>query len=107
LLFAFAGHLLLAFPSGRLQTKAELGVVTAGYVVVSVLQLPALLFEEHGGKEPRTLLLIEPDRPLSDALDAAQAAAGIAVIVATLTILVRRWRAGPPPRRPAPGAGGW
>lgn len=30
LLFAFAGHLLLAFPSGRLQTKAELGVVTAG-----------------------------------------------------------------------------
>jgi signal transduction histidine kinase len=101
LLFAFAGHLLLAFPSGRLQTKAELGVVTAGYVVATVLQLPALLCEEHGGDEPRNLLLIEPDRRLSDALDAAQAAAGVALIVASLTILVRRWRTATPPQRRA------
>jgi signal transduction histidine kinase len=101
LLFAFAGHLLLAFPSGRLQTKAELGVVTAGYLVVTVLQLPALLFEDHGGDEPRNLLLIEPDRRLSDALDAAQAAAAVALIVASLTILVRRWRTATPRQRRA------
>jgi signal transduction histidine kinase len=101
LLFALAGHLVLAFPSGHLQTKTERGVVGAGYLVVTVLQVPALLFEEEGGEEPRNLLMIEPDRRLSDALDAVQAAAAVAVIVATLTILVRRWQTATPPQRRA------
>jgi signal transduction histidine kinase len=101
LLFALAGHLVLAFPSGHLQTKTERGVVGAGHLVVTVLQVPALLFEEEGGEEPRNLLMIEPDRRLSDALDAVQAAAAVAVIVASLTILVRPWRTATPPQRRA------
>ena len=40
LLFAFAGHLLLAFPGGRLQTNTERGIVAASYLVVTVLQAP-------------------------------------------------------------------
>jgi signal transduction histidine kinase len=107
LLLALAGHLLLAFPSGRLETKTERGVIAAGYLAVTVLQVPALLFEEPGGEEPRNLLLIEPDQRLSDALDGVQAVAAVAVIAASLTILVRRWWTATPPQRRALAPVAW
>jgi signal transduction histidine kinase len=44
---AFAAHLLLAFPTGRLGSRAERVIVGAGYFVVTVLQVPSLLFEER------------------------------------------------------------
>jgi len=43
---AICGHLLIAFPSGRLETRAERWVVGGTYFTVTVLQLPSLLFEE-------------------------------------------------------------
>jgi signal transduction histidine kinase len=87
---AILGHLLLAFPTGRLQTRAERLVVTAGYVVVTVLQVPALLFEQPG--EPRNLLIVHGDQSLSDALDATQFVAALGVILASASIIVRRGR---------------
>ena len=59
---AVLGHLLLAFPTGRLNTRAERTVVVAAYFAVTVLQVPSLLFEEPG--EPRNLLIVEGDQPL-------------------------------------------
>jgi signal transduction histidine kinase len=94
---AFAGHLVLAFPTGQLRTPLERAVVTAGYLVSTVLQVPSLLFEE----DPRNLLVIDPDQSLSDVLDAAQFAAAIGVIAASFVILARRWRAATPPQRRA------
>jgi signal transduction histidine kinase len=94
---AFAGHLVLAFPSGRLTSRLERGVVTAGYLVSTVLQVPSLLFEE----DPRNLLAIEPDQGLSDLLDGVQFAAAVVVIGASFLILARRWRAATPPQRRA------
>jgi signal transduction histidine kinase len=94
---AFAGHLVLAFPTGQLRTPLERTVVTAGYLVSTVLQVPSLLFEE----DPRNLLVIDPDQSLSDILDAAQFAAAIGVIAASFVILARRWRAATPPQRRA------
>src|SRR5215212_6379235 len=43
---ALMGHLLLAFPTGRLETRAERTIVAAIYFSVTVLQVPSLLFEE-------------------------------------------------------------
>jgi signal transduction histidine kinase len=94
---AFAGHLLLAFPTGRLSTRLERRVVTAGYLVSTVLQVPSLLFEE----DPRNLLVIEPDQDLSDLLDGIQFAAAVGVIGTSLVILARRRRAAKPPQRRA------
>jgi signal transduction histidine kinase len=94
---AVIGHLVLAFPTGRLQTRGEQAVVGLTYVIVTVLQVPSLLFEESSRNE----LVIEPDQPLSDRLDALQYLAAVGVIAASLAILVRRWRDATPPRRRA------
>jgi signal transduction histidine kinase len=90
LFVAIVGHLLVAFPTGRLQTRAERAVALSAYVTVTVLQLPSLLFEEPG--EPLNLLIVEPDQALSDALDAAQFVVALVLAVASVTILVRRER---------------
>jgi signal transduction histidine kinase len=85
---AILGHLLLAFPTGRLERRAERLVVAAGYFAVTVLQVPSLLFEEPD--EPRNLLIVHGDQSLSDALDAMQFVAAICVIGVSVAILLRR-----------------
>jgi signal transduction histidine kinase len=92
---AIVGHLLLAFPTGRLETRAERAVVAATYFTVTVLQVPSLLFEE----EPRNLLVVEPNQGLSDLLDAVQYVAAVAVILASFVLLFRRWGAAPAAQR--------
>jgi len=92
---AIVGHLLLAFPTGRLETQAERTVVAATYFTVTVLQVPSLLFEE----EPRNLLVVESEQRLSDSLDAMQYLAAVAVVVASFVLLFRRWGAAPAAQR--------
>jgi signal transduction histidine kinase len=86
------GHLLVVFPAGRAQTTAERAVVVSIYFVVTVLQIPSLLFEEPG--DPRNLLIVHADQPLSDALDVMQLAAALVVFAASWVPIVRRVRAG-------------
>ena len=90
---AVLGHLLVAFPTGRLRTRAERLVVFGAYFTVTVLQLPSLLFEEPG--EPRNLLIVEGDQSLSDVLDAMQFGLAFVLVVASWVIIVRRERARP------------
>jgi signal transduction histidine kinase len=103
---AILGHLLLAFPTGRLETSAERLLAAGAYFAVTVLQVPSLLFEEPG--EPRNLLIVEGDQPLSDALDAMQFAVALVLIAVTWTIIARRERAHPRDRawRPVLWTGG-
>jgi signal transduction histidine kinase len=93
------GHLLVVFPAGRIRTAAERAIVVAIYVVVTVLQVPSLLFEEPD--EPRNLLIVHADQPLSDALDVMQLVAAIIVFALSWVIIVRRIRAGGPAQRRA------
>jgi signal transduction histidine kinase len=93
------GHLLIAFPSGRLQTPIEGALVAATYFLVTVVQIPSLLFEEPG--DPRNLLIVHADQPLSDALDVLQIALAIPVIAASWVFIIRRARAGGPAQRRA------
>jgi signal transduction histidine kinase len=94
-----AGHLVLAFPSGELETRAEQVVIAAGYFAGTVLQLPSVLFEEDVPSGVENLLLVEPDQELSDLLDALQFAVVLPVIVASTVLLVRRWRGATGPQR--------
>ena len=99
LFVAFAVHLLLAFPTGELQSRLERLIVLAGYLIATVLQVPSLLFEARG--EPRNLLIVSSDQDLSDLLDALQFALAVIPFGAAAVILVRRWRAATPPQRRA------
>jgi signal transduction histidine kinase len=89
---AVVGHLLVAFPTGRIETTAERVVAGAAYFTVTVLQLPSLLFEHPD--TPRNLLIVESDQPLSDRLDALQYVAAVVVVTAAVVLIVRRWRRG-------------
>jgi signal transduction histidine kinase len=95
------GHLLLAFPTGRLQTRAERIVIGTGYVCATILQLPSLLFEEQSERGPQNLLVITEDQALSDLLDIVQYAVVVVVIATSIGIQLRRWRASTPPQRRA------
>jgi signal transduction histidine kinase len=92
---AVVGHLLMAFPTGRLETRAQRAVITGVYLTVTLLQVPGLLFED----DPRSLIVVEPEQGLSDALDGLQFLVGLTLILASAGILVRRWGAAPPARR--------
>jgi signal transduction histidine kinase len=92
---AVVGHLLMAFPTGRLETRAQRAVITGVYLTVTVLQVPGLLFED----DTRSLLVVEPEQGLSDLLDGVQFLVGLALILVSAGILVRRWGAAPAVRR--------
>jgi signal transduction histidine kinase len=96
---AIAGQLLLAFPTGRLETRAERWVVAGGYFVATFLQLPSLLFEADEPDDLHSFLVVHPNQPLSDRLDALQFAAGVIFAIAAFTLVVRHWRAASPPQR--------
>ncbi|MDW5598399.1 ATP-binding protein [Conexibacter stalactiti] len=86
-------HLLLAFPSGRLDGTAARVTTIAAYVTSLVLQAPKYLF---GGTGPLSVA----DRPdLYDAGVWTQRACGALVVIAATVLLVRRLRALPPPQR--------
>jgi signal transduction histidine kinase len=86
------GHLLVVFPAGRVQTAAERAIVAAIYVVVTVLQVPSLLFEEPD--TPRNLLIVHANQPLSDALDVMQLVAAVLVLAVSWIVILRRLRDG-------------
>ena len=92
---AVVGHLLMAFPTGRLETRAQRVVIAGVYLTVTVLQIPGLLFDD----DPRNLLLVDPEQGLSDALDGLQFLVGLTLILVSAGMLVRRWGAAPAARR--------
>jgi signal transduction histidine kinase len=96
---AIAVHLLLAFPSGRLEDRAARLTVAGGYCVATVLQLPSLLFEAEEPDDLHSYLVVHPNQSLSDRLDTLQYLGGVAFAVASAVIVVRRWRAASPPQR--------
>jgi signal transduction histidine kinase len=81
-------HLLLAFPTGRLLRAPERVVAAAGWVTALVLQAPLWLFVAD---PPPHHLLWVADRPdLAAAGAQVQRFAGVAVVVATAAIVLRR-----------------
>jgi len=112
---AVLAHVLLSFPSGRLEPGPKRALVIAGYVLVPLLPLPGMLFSESDvladcdGPCPENLLLVEPDEQLGNALFAASSAAVMTLCLLVVGFLVARWRrAGTAERRslaPLYGAG--
>jgi signal transduction histidine kinase len=105
LFVATAIHLLLAFPSGRLETKFDRVLVGIAYLATTVLWLPWMLFTSPADVGcqgcPENLLLIDADAGFSDVYLDGLGVLGIVVMVAVLTRLVQRWRNASAPLRRA------
>jgi signal transduction histidine kinase len=90
-------HLLLAFPSGRLRTRAARWTTAAGYVTALVLQVPLYLFAPQASTNG--MLAAASNPALASAGNWLQRAAGAIVMVVTSLILAARVRRASPARR--------
>jgi hypothetical protein len=103
LIGAFFVHLVVAFPSGRLETKTERRVAAGMYVCALVLQPGLLLFDDlHGLKCdacPENAFLVDRNDTLAVVLGLPTLAVVLGILVAVVVILVRRWRAATAPLR--------
>jgi signal transduction histidine kinase len=95
---AFFAHVLLAFPSGRLESRLARAIVIAAYVDTTVVVWTSVLFDDTGDAE--NLALVEANDPLAEALASFAPGVGVVLTLMSLAILAVRWhRATPPWRR--------
>jgi signal transduction histidine kinase len=100
LFIAVLGHLLLAFPSGRLESRLSSAIIVAAYLDTIVVNGLSVAFQTP---EPgvENLALIEPNAALSEAIRNTARGIGIALLLTSLGLLARRWHAATPPWRHA------
>jgi signal transduction histidine kinase len=92
-----AVHMVLAFPSGRLQTTAEQVIVVAGYMAVLVVRLPYFLLggEATGrlrGTLPGNALAVTQRPDLADVFGYSAGFVGGVGLIATVVLLLRKRR---------------
>jgi signal transduction histidine kinase len=100
-----AVHMVLAFPSGRLQTTAERAIVVAGYMAVLVVRLPYFLLggdatDQLRGTVPGDALAVTQRPDLADVFGYSAAfVAGVGLIATGVLLLRKRGRASAAQRR--------
>lgn len=97
LFIAVLGHLLLAFPSGRLEGRLSRGIVIAAYLDTIVVNAASVVFYAPG--EATNIALIDDNEALSEALKDVARGIGIVLLSIGLVVLARRWRRATPPWR--------
>jgi signal transduction histidine kinase len=111
LYLAAAGHLLLAYPDGRLKGRGQARFVAGAYALAVLAPLASLLFgwgRQAGDCNcPRSILLISDSQTVANALDVASSAAAVGILAYIIAVLVARWRAATPPQRRAMGPVLW
>ncbi|HEV3001081.1 MAG TPA: hypothetical protein VGW75_10125 [Solirubrobacteraceae bacterium] len=90
-------HMLLAFPTGRLETRAQRRIVAATYLVGTVTPLTIALFERDCDcgdmHHPENVFFVADEPGIADTAESLAGAAGLAITISMAVILVRRWRA--------------
>ena len=90
---------LLAFPEGRVDSRAAMGLVAAFAFTAGPLELAWLLFWDPG-RPPDNALLAWPDDAAASAIDWVQRVIFVGgSFVLTAVLATRWWRASPPLRR--------
>jgi signal transduction histidine kinase len=95
-------HLAVTFPTGRLETRVDRGLVTAGYVLFPLGLVPALLFagpEEINCDCPTNLFLIEHNADLASFFYGFAALLYVALFVLVLARSIVHWRGTSPLER--------
>ena len=90
-------HLLLAFPSGRLRSRAARWTAALAYITAVVLQVPEYLFVPPGS--PGGMLAAADSPGLAAAGTWLQNVVGLGVMLATAVILIARLRRAPRTQR--------
>jgi signal transduction histidine kinase len=111
---AVFAHLLLAFPEGRLHSRAERVLVAVAYLDVTVVQVVMSLFMDYrtvdGCPCPPTELFVLHHDQFHTALMASQRLVGVAIWLVVIAVFAARWRRASPPLRrslaPVLGTGG-
>jgi signal transduction histidine kinase len=93
----FLIHLLIAYPSGRLQSSWDRGVVVIGYVLVSVAHFAHIPVDEDPASClddgcPDNAFLIRNDETLQMIAASALQFVAVAYLLAVVVTLVGRWR---------------
>jgi signal transduction histidine kinase len=104
LFVATAIHLLLAFPSGRLEQTVDRVVVGVAYLTTTVGTIVPMFFFHPaefgcGAGCPENLLLIDASKSFFEAWYDGLAVCGISLLLSVVAILVARWREASPPLR--------
>jgi signal transduction histidine kinase len=95
--FAILIHLLVTFPSGRLQTRLQIVTVSLAYLATGPLELLWALFTDPAAQSgcescPDNPVLIGGAEGVADAINAIQAITGSVAIAIAIGILYRHWR---------------
>jgi signal transduction histidine kinase len=102
---ALLGHLVLAFPEGRLHSRWERLVVAGAYVDATFAQAVMLMFMgfEHvnGCPCPSNLLFVRDDMRLHSAIMTSQRLLGFVLAAGAVALVLRRWRMASAPLRRA------
>jgi signal transduction histidine kinase len=101
--FAVVIHLLLAFPTGRLQSALERRIVVAAYLLTTVAVMPLWLFADPAEWDcpecPDNVILVDANETLVSVIGTILNAAAVVLVGAVLIILLRRWRRATPSQR--------
>jgi hypothetical protein len=94
LYIVLCGHLLLAFPTGRLETPLRRWAIALGYLDVIVLNFIWLLFEPRLKCDtcPPNALETFPNRNVAEALSTLEQAAGAGLSLIAIGIIVTSFR---------------
>ena len=96
-------QLLFAFPNGRLESRTERVIVTLAYPAALLANLTSLLVDSTPttgcSKCPDNAFLVVDSHTATDALMSFWNVVGGAFMIATVYVLVRRWRASTAPAR--------
>jgi signal transduction histidine kinase len=103
LFFAVVLHLLLAFPSGRLQTAVERRIVIATYLLTTVCSAFLWLFVDPTELDcpecPENVILIDSKESFVTTLAGILNFGAALLVGIALVVLVRRWRSATPAQR--------
>jgi PAS domain S-box-containing protein len=103
--FAFLIHLVLAYPTGRLEDRAGRIVTGAAYALLFAVVPLALLFHDPqrvgdcGPDCPANAVMVVDNERLSAAIELVVLGLGLALAVAILVLITRRWLQASPPQR--------
>ncbi len=94
---AALAQLGLAWPSGRLRSRFECGVVSAEYVSAVGFSLASMMFWNPAfsgcnASCPANLLLVHSSRPVWDAINTVSGFVGLVLTGIVLTLIIRHWR---------------
>ena len=94
--FAVVMHLLLAFPTGKLQSRLEERIVRFSYLLTTVAVIPFWLFADPAELDcsecPENVILISANKTLVDVATVIFNLAAVLLVGTVLAILVQRWR---------------